>query len=268
MRGLGTITTLLKWISLLPFAFPFAWMFVTSFKQHADIIQFPPTLLFEPTLSNYRDVFVENPLFHYLVNSLVVGVGSTVLSLALGLPAAYTIARCRQKIFAIVILVARLVPGIACLVPWYMIFRAMGLLDTHLALILTHIIISLPVVVWLMIGFFEDLPVELEEAARVDGCSRFATFWRIAIPLVRPGIFAASILAFIYSWNNFLFSLILSGEDTATLPVAAFSFITYGMINWGGLTAAATVILLPVAFLTLLVQRHIVQGLTAGATKG
>ena len=259
---------LLPWAAIAPLLLPFAWMIVTSLKDHAENLNYPPTLIFRPTWQNYVDVFHENPLTRYLVNSLIVGTGSTALALALGTPAAYTIARWRQRRLAVLLLTARLMPGVACLVPWYMVFRSLGMLDTYGALILTHLIVSLPIVVWLLIGFFEDVPTELEDAGRIDGCSNWQAFRSIALPLVRPGLVAAAILAFIYSWNNFLFSLILAGERTAPLPVAVFSFITYGMINWGGLTAAATVILVPVLILTLAIQRHIVRGLTAGATKG
>ena len=259
---------LLPWAAIAPLLLPFAWMILTSLKTHAENLNYPPTLIFQPTLQNYVEVFRENPLTQYLINSVIVGIGSTVLALALGTPAAYTIARWRQRRLALLLLTARLMPGVACLVPWYMVFRSLGMLDTYGALILTHLIVSLPIVVWLLIGFFEDVPTELEDAGRIDGCSNWQAFRSIALPLVRPGLVAAAILAFIYSWNNFLFSLILAGERTSPLPVAVFSFITYGMINWGGLTAAATVILVPVIILTLVIQRHIVRGLTAGATKG
>jgi multiple sugar transport system permease protein len=258
----------LPWAAIAPFLLPFAWMIVTSLKDQAENLNYPPTLIFRPTWQNYVDVFRENPLTQYFVNSLIIGAGSTALALGLGTPAAYTIARWRQRRLAVLLLTARLMPGVACLVPWYMVFRSLGMLDTYGALILTHLIVSLPIVVWLLIGFFEDVPTELEDAGRIDGCSNWQAFSAIALPLVRPGLVAAAILAFIYSWNNFLFSLILAGERTAPLPVAVFSFITYGMINWGGLTAAATVILVPVLILTLVIQRHIVRGLTAGATKG
>ena len=145
---------------------------MTSLKSQAENLRYPPSWVFTPTLANYRSVFIENPLFSYLFNSTVIGVGSTVLALVLGCPAAYAIARRKWRGVGVVILAARLMPGVACLVPWYIIFRAMGLLDTYTPLILTHLIVSLPLVVWLMVSFFEDLPAELEDAARIDGCSR------------------------------------------------------------------------------------------------
>ena len=268
----GAIATavgkLLPWIVILVLMFPLVWTIMTSLKSQAENLRYPPSWVFTPTFTNYRDVFIENPLFSFLLNSVIIGVGSTALALLLGCPAAYAIARRKWRGIGVVILAARLVPGVACLVPWYIIFRQAGLLDTYTPLILTHLIVSLPIVVWLMVSFFEDLPSELEDAARIDGCSYLGVFIRISLPLTVPGLVAATILAFIYSWNNFLFSLILSGRDTAPLPVAVFNFMSYGMVNWGGLAAAATIILAPVALMTLIIQKHIVRGLTAGATKG
>ena len=201
-------------------------------------------------------------------NSLVIATLSTGLGLVLGLPAAYSIARFKQNGLALAILIARLTPYITYLVPWYLAFRALGLIDTYLALTLTHLIVGMPLIIWIMISFFEDVPRELEEAAYVDGASRLGTFWRIILPLSTPGIVAASILAFIFSWNQFLFSLALSGPRTKPVPVAVFNFISYGQIDFGGLGAAAVLITLPVILLTLVIQRYIVTGLTMGAVKG
>jgi multiple sugar transport system permease protein len=258
----------LPWAFLAPLMFPFLWMALTSLKTHADNITYPPLFIFRVTFHNYVEVFRQNPFGAYLLNSFVIALGSTLLAVVLGAPAAYSIARRRLRGLALGILIARMVPGIAYLVPWYVVFRYLGLLDTYVALVLTHLIVSLPIVVWLMIGFYEDLPTDLEQAAQIDGCSRFQAFMRIALPLTRPGLVAAVIVSFIYSWNNFLFSLILAGDKTKTLPVAAFNFMTYGMIHWGGLAAAATVITAPVVLLTFVIQRHIVRGLVAGATIG
>lgn len=149
-----------------------------------------------------------------------------------------------------------------------MLFKNIGLLNTYIAIILTHVIITLPVVIWLMIGFFEDLPKELEEAGQIDGCSVFGGFRRIALPLVKPGTVATAILCLIFSWNNFIFSVILAGRDTKPLPVAVYSFLSYEEINWGPLAAAACLITFPVLVLTLFLQKHIVTGMTTGAVKG
>ncbi len=199
---------------------------------------------------------------------MVVASLSTLLGLVIGLPAAYSIARFKQNGLAFAILIARLTPYITYLVPWYLAFRALGLIDTYVALTLTHLIVGMPLITWIMISFFEDVPVELEEAAFVDGSSRIGAFWRIILPLSAPGIVAAGILAFIFSWNQFLFSLVLSGPNTRPVPVAVFNFISYGQIDFGGLGAAAVLITLPVILLTLMIQRYIVTGLTMGAVKG
>ncbi len=250
-------------VLLVPFLFPLAWMLLSSLKTQVENTAYPPVWVFTPTLGNYREVFQKNPFFTFAWNSLVVAAGSTGLALFLGLPGAYAIARFKRTGIALAILTARMAPGIGYLIPWFILFTKAKLIDTYTALILTHLIVALPLVLWVMIGFFEDVPGELIEAARIDGCSHGAAFLRVALPLAKPGI-----VAFIFSWNNFLFSLIIAGFKTRTLPIAVYSFLSYEEINWGGLTAAATVITLPVLGLALLVQKHIVRGLTLGAMKG
>jgi multiple sugar transport system permease protein len=261
-------TYVLLILLLIPFLFPLAWMLLSSLKTQVQNTAYPPVLVFTPTLGNYREVFQKNPFFTFTVNSLVVALGSTGLALLFGLPGAYAIARFKRTGIALGILTARMAPGIAFLIPWFILFTKAKMIDTYTALILTHLIVALPLVLWVMIGFFEDVPGDLIEAARIDGCTHGAAFLRIAIPLAKPGIVATGILAFIFSWNNFLFSLIIAGFKTRTLPIAVYSFLSYEEINWGGLTAAATVITLPVLLLALFVQKHIVRGLTAGAVKG
>jgi multiple sugar transport system permease protein len=254
---------------MLPMAFVFYWMITLSLKPQVEATAYPPSFFhFSVTLQGYVGVFKSQPFLLYTWNSFVVAMGCTLLGLAAGLPAAYSIARWRQRGLALSILVARIVPGISYLIPWYILFRKVGMVDTYQALILTHLVVGLPIIIWVMIGFFEDIPPELEDAALIDGCSYYGAFWRVALPLVKPGIMATSILSFIFSWNNFLFSVILAGRNTRTLPIAVFNMIGYEEINWGPLAAAATLITLPVILLTLLVQRHIVTGLTFGAVKG
>ncbi len=255
-------------VAMLPTIFVFFWMVTLSLKTQVEAAGYPPHFFqFAVTVKNYGEVFAKNPFFQYIWNSLVVAAGSTVLGLAVGLPAAYSVARWRQNALALTVLTARIVPGISYLIPWYILFRNLHMVDTYQALILTHLVVGLPLIIWIMIGFFEDMPKDLEDAALMDGCSYYSAFWRIALPLVKPGIVAASILSFIFSWNNFLFSVILAGRHTRTLPVAVFSMINYEEIAWGPLAAAAVMITLPVILLTLIVQRHIVSGLTLGAVK-
>jgi multiple sugar transport system permease protein len=253
---------------LAAYLFPFYWMVLSSLKTQLQNIAYPPLFLFTPTLENYQSVFVNNPFFLFLWNSLVIGVGSTLLGLLLGLPAAYGIARFKRQGVALGFLVARIAPGISYLVPWFIIFSDLNMVGSYTALILSHLTVGLPLTVWIMIGFFEDVPQELEDAAFIDGASRFDVFLKVALPIVKPGIATAGILSFIQSWNTFMYSVVLSDSETRTLPVAVFGFLSYGGFDWGSLTAAATIITLPVLVLTLLIQRHIVAGLSMGSVKG
>jgi len=254
---------------MLPTVFVFYWMVTLSLKPQIEAAAYPPIIFnFSITFKGYLEVFAKHPFLLYTWNSLVVAAGTTLLGLIVGLPAAYSIAQWRQHKFALTILVARIIPGISYLIPWYILFRNLKMVDTYPALILTHLVVGLPITIWVMIGFFEDVPSELREAALIDGCTDYGAFWRVAVPLVKPGIVATAILAFIFSWNNFLFSVILAGRNTRTLPIAVFNMIGYEEINWAPLAAAATLITLPVIILTLIIQRHIVTGLTFGAVKG
>jgi multiple sugar transport system permease protein len=251
----------------VPQVFVFAWMVMTGLKTGVQNIAYPPEFIFTPTLENYQAVFQQHNFLRYLVNSLVIAGLATGISLLLGLPAAYSIAKYRQGKIGVMILLARMTPFVSYLLPWYIIFRYLKLIDTYIALTLTHLIITLPMVTWLMVAFFESVPADLEDAAMIDGCSRLQSFVIIVLPLVRNGIATSAIMAFIFSWNQFLFSLILSGPKTKTVPVAVYNFISYGKIDWAGIGAAATLIVLPVSIFAFFVRRTIVQGLTMGALK-
>jgi multiple sugar transport system permease protein len=253
---------------LVFFLFTLFWMVLSSLKANVQVTAYPPVWVFRPTLRNYVDVFTQNPFFGYMLNSTIIALAAVGIGLVCGLPAAYTLARYRQTGLGFLILTVRILPGIAFLVPLFVLYRQLGLINTHAGIILTHIIVVLPLIIWIMAGFFEDVPRELEDAAMIDGCSRVGTFLRIVLPLGRPGIVAATILSFIASWNNFIFVLILGGKDTITLPMAVYSFVSFEDVNWGGLTAAATVITLPILILALAVQRYLTRGLTMGAIRG
>ncbi|GIP36645.1 carbohydrate ABC transporter permease [Paenibacillus sp. J2TS4] len=265
-------TSILFYVSLLLIllvvCFPFLWMILASFKTQVDIMATERFLSFTPIMDNYKTVFSEYEFVKPILNSFIVGLSSTLLSLLLGLPAAYSISRYRQNMLGLVILMVRFIPGITFLIPWYVIFSKMGLVDTHFALSLSHLLINLPFIIWLMIPYFDSLPRELEEAAIVDGSSILGLFLRIILPLSVPGIITASLLSFIFSWNNLVFSMALAGGNTQTLPLAVFNFISYAAIDWGALMAAAVLITVPILVISLLSQRFIIQGLTAGAVKG
>ena len=250
------------------FLAPFLWMVLNSFKTPIEVISLPPALVFKPTMANYDNVFGSQNFGKYLLNSIIVGVGSVGIGLVIGLPAAFSIAKWDQRGLATAILLARIVPGITFLVPLFILFRQVHLVDTYASLILTHALVGLPFVVTVMVPFFKGIPTELEEAARVDGATLLQTLRKVILPISGPGIVTASILTFVFSWNNFMFSVVLATNQTKTLPVAIFNFISYAQIDWGGLMAAAVVITLPVLVLALATQRYIVRGLTAGAVKG
>ena len=248
--------------------FPFLWMLASSFKTQVDIVAWPPKWLFTPTLQNYQKVFGEQDFLKYFLNSTLVALMAVGCSLLIGLPAAYSISRFTQRRLAMFILLARLMPGISFLMPWYIVFSRLGLMDSYTALVLSHMLIALPIVVWIMSTYFNTIPVDLEESAMVDGATRQYAFVKVILPLSGPGVITATTLAFIFSWNNFLFSQVLSMEKTKTLPIAVYNFLSYAEIDWGGVMAAAVAIMAPALVLTMVFQKYVVKGLTMGAVKG
>lgn len=255
-------------VMLLPVVLFFYWMVLISLRLDTVNNAYPPYFLpGNLTLDNYMNVFEQNHILHDGWDSLVVAAGSTAIGLLLGVPAAYSIARWRQRRLSLGILIARIIPAISYLVPWYIIFSRFRLVDTYTALIVTNVIVGLPLVTWILIGFFEDLPPELEESARIDGCSLYGAFIRIAVPLARPGIIAATIISFIFSWNNFIFAVVLAGSKTRTLPLAAFKLLNFASFSFGLLTATCVLITAPIILLALVVQRYLVAGLTIGGVK-
>lgn len=256
-------------VLISPAAFVFLWMLSLSLKNEADNMAFPPVFIPDPpTFANFIKVFAENDFLSYTVNSLIVSVSATALALAIGVPAGYGIAKARAMRAAMLILIARLTPGLSYVIPLFLLFQWVGLVGTLTPIVITHLVITVPIVVWIMIGFFETLPGELEEAALVDGATIWQAFFHVALPLARPGITVATILSFIFSWNNFLFGVVLANRETRTLPVAVYNMLTFEQVSWGPLAAAALVVTAPVLLLTLLMQKEIVAGLTAGGVKG
>ena len=228
---------------------PIAWMVLSSFKPSSEVTAYPPTLVFAPTLDNYRQLFGTTPFAHYTLNSLVVTFGSTAIGLLLGVPSAFAVSWTRITWPATVTLLARMAPGTLFLLPWYVMFRELGLIGSYWALILTHAVITMPIVIWVLLPFFDNIPRSVLESAQV-------------------GLVVSAILAFVFSWNYFLFALVLSNGDTKTLIAASFNFIGEGATYWGALMAAATLIALPPLVLAFIVQRRLVAGLALGAVKG
>jgi multiple sugar transport system permease protein len=247
----------------------FIWMLSLSLKFEIDNAASPPVLIpSEIAWQNYVDVFNSNRFLLYFRNSLVVTGSATLLALVVGVPAGWAIARLGATRVAIVILIARMTPGLSFLIPLFLLFQWLGLLGTLVPQIIIHLVLTVPIVVWIMISYFETTPIELEEAAFVDGATRWQVFLHVALPIARPGITVAGILSVIFSWNNFVFGVVLAGRETRTLPVAVYNMLSYDQIAWGPLAAAAIVVTLPVLLLTIFAQRQIVAGLTAGAVKG
>ncbi|MGI4951028.1 MAG: carbohydrate ABC transporter permease [Janthinobacterium lividum] len=266
-RRLGLYASVFALVS--PAVLVFLWMLSLAFKNEVDNTAFPPVFIPNPpTLDNFVQVFERNDFLLYAWNSVVVSFGATGIALLIGVPAGYGIAKARATRAALLILVARITPGLAYLIPLFLLFQWLGLTGTLTALVIAHLVITVPIVAWVMIGFFEGLPAELEEAALVDGATIWQAFCHVALPLARPGITVATILAFIFSWNNFIFGVVLAGRATRTLPVAVYSVLTFEQVSWGPLAAAALLVTAPVLLLTLLMQRQIVAGLTAGGVKG
>ena len=252
-----------------PAALVFLWMLSLSLKNEIDNIAFPPVFIPDPpTLDNFRAVFERNDFLLQAWNSVVVSFGATGIALLVGIPAGYGIAKMRATKAAVLILIARITPGLSYLIPLFLLFQWVGLTGTIWPILITHLVLTVPIAVWVMIGFFEGLPGELEEAALVDGATIWQAFRHVALPLARPGITVATILAFIFSWNNFIFAMVLAGRETRTLPVAVNNMLTFEQISWGPLSAAALLVTAPVLILTLVTQKQIVAGLTQGGVKG
>lgn len=266
----------LLWIALavvlVIYGFPFIYLLLTSFKTPLDAIAVPPAVLpAQWTLENYVTALSKDGVVPALINSVTTAVLSTVFSLVLAVPAAYAITRYSTpsgRVFVVAALVTRMVPTIAVGAPLVETMRALGLSDTSLGLAIAHTTISLPLSIWLMSSFFESVPVELEEAAKVDGASRLGALWRVVLPVVSGGLAVTAIFAFLASWNEFLFALLLTSVRAQTTPIVIANFQTQFGLDWGGMTALAAIYSIPVILLTLALQRHIVAGLTLGAVKG
>lgn len=255
---------------LAVFLFPVFYLLLISIKTQVDAFKYPPVWIFRPTFSNYLEVFELYPFGRFLLNSLLVASASTLVAVVLGAMAAYALARFtfrRSKDLAFWILSVRMTPPVAAIIPIFIIMRTLGLLDTWAGLVLAYTTMNLPFATWLLRGFFQDIPRELDESALVDGCSWFTAFLRVALPLAAPGIVVTAIFVFIFSWNEFLLALILTATKSQTLPVAVTGFIRETGIMWGHMAAAGVVIMAPMALFSLAAQRYMVRGLTMGAIK-
>ncbi|WP_214628000.1 carbohydrate ABC transporter permease [Paenibacillus agaridevorans] len=258
-------------IAMLLFLFPILWMFLTSLKNQTDAFTTIPKWTFPATVDNYKAVLLERDFLLYLWNSLIVAGISTVFAVILGSGIAYPFARYKLKGAKDVltwILTLRIIPPIVTILPIYLLFSKIGLLDSYTGLILMYTFMNIPLATWLLYGFFKDVPGEIEESALVDGCNRFTAFFRVIFPIIGPGLISAGLLSFIFAWNEFLFANILSGPSVRTAPVGLNEYATPVSVLWGQIAAAGTLIIVPIAIITLILQRKMVSGLTMGAVKG
>ena len=261
------------WLTLCAAGFmaPIAWMLLQSLKTRLDVIAFPPRFLFAPTLANYASVLGSQGFHHALFGSLLIGTCSVAISMLTGVPFAYAITRLRfrgRQELGHFILSTKMLPAIVVAVPFVQVFKTIGLLDTYIAVILAHVLLSLAVVVWVMRGFFQALPRELEEAATLDGASPLRGFVSVVLPLTAPGLVTVAALGFIFSWNDLFFALTLTSLHVQTLPVfLGTQYVGFLAVDWGRLSAAGLLSTLPIVLLTLLLQRFLIRGLSMGAVQ-
>jgi multiple sugar transport system permease protein len=271
-------------VLVLIFAFfllPFYWIVAMSLMTNKEILTFPPHVIFTPTLDNYRALItghlstsVGTLTINYMLNfrnSLVISSGAVLLSLLVGVPCAYALARYRFRgadSIAFTILSFRFAPPLLVIIPLALIYQSIGLYNTFQGLIWVYQLITLPLIVWIVRGYFEDVSSEVEFACRLDGYSWWRTFIKISLPLARPGIAAAALLAFIYAWNNFIFALVLGSSGVQPVTVAALSFMTASGLQYGQMAAAMIISVLPILALAIYAQRFLVRGLSMGSIKG
>jgi len=250
--------------------FPFYWMVTTSLKTQILALESPPVWVFEPTYSNYAKVLFDDAVLGTLVNSLIVSVSTTVLAIALGLPAAYALARFEfrgKKDLWFWFITNRMISPIVLALPFFLIVRNLGLFDKHITLILIYLTFNLPIVIWICTDQFRSIPKDLDEAASLEGASQWRIFSAICVPLAMPGIAVSAIFSFIFSWNELMFALVLTRNTAKTAPAMAVSFMEGYSLPYGKIMATSTLIVVPVLIFALLASRQLVRGLTMGAVK-
>lgn len=249
--------------------FPILWMVIISFKSDADM--FNTTFIFTPTLENYTQVLLNTDYFKCFLDNIIVSGGAVLISVLVGVPGAYVLARFDFKgkeDLAFTILSFKFAPAILVILPLFAVYQKMGLYDTYFGLIWVYQLISLPLLIWVLRGYFEDISIEIEQAAYLDGYSGLQVFWKILLPLIKPGLVASGLLAFIFAWNSFTFSLLLSGFNIQTVTVASLRYLASDTVHYGQMAVASVVAALPEIILALLIQKHLVRGLSFGAVKG
>jgi len=259
-------------LMILTWAFPVLWVILTSFKARTDIFTLPPKIFFNPTVEHYIEAFIRSGDIAFgTLNSILIATVTTFLTLLVAVPAGYAFSRVTFKFrspLSFFALISQMAPPIGLIIPYFFILSRTRMLDSYTGLIAIHMTLTVPFSIWLMITYFQDLPVSLEESAAIDGASPFATFIRVVLPTAWGGVGVTAIFAFIESWNEFLYAVVLTGSRTKTVPVAIFSFLTTEESLWGPFTATGVTIMAPVIFVALFAQRQMIKGMTLGATKG
>jgi multiple sugar transport system permease protein len=259
-------------VALVFFLGPFFWIVTTSLKGNEDFFTFPPVWIpSEPSLSHYVALFTRSSGLRYFLNSLTVSTLSMLAALAVSLPTAYSIARWRfgGGMLSTLLLVLRMLPAIALIIPVYLMYKVFGLTNSYLGLVIIYTVVYIPFAVWLLVGFLRDFPVEIEEAALIDGCSRLKALVRVVMPIIAPGLAVVALFAFIATWNEFLFAVVLTGIETKTMMVLVTSFTSGGTDMFYGEASASVVLgVLPAFAVAFMLQRYLVKGLALGGTKG
>jgi len=270
MRRIGLATV--AGFGVAVWVFPVLWGLLTSFKTERDVLAYPPVLFFTPTLANYREViFGTSSIVPNLVSSAIVASAATILTMLIAVPAAYALGRLRypaKRASGFYILVTQMLPPVGLIIPYYLVLQKLGALDTYGGLTVIYLTFALPFAIWLMVSYFEDVPLEMEEAALLDRAGRLRALWYVILPQVRGGIAVTTIFVFLNAWNEFLFAVVLGGNRVRPVTVAMFNFISVEQTQWARLAAGAMLAMAPVIVIGLFAQRHIVKGLTVGAVKG
>jgi multiple sugar transport system permease protein len=252
--------------------FPIVWSVLNSFKTEQDILAYPPKWFFSPSLAAYKAVlFGSSSILPNLWSSFVISFGTTLLTMSTAIPAAYALARLRlraKKFTGFYVLATQMLPPVGIIIPYFLILRNIGWIDTYEGIILVYLSFSLPFAIWLLVSYFEDVPFEMEEAAYLDGASRLQAMRRIVIPQVKGGVAVTIVFVFLNAWNEFLFAVVLSGNTVRPVTIAMFNFVSVEQTLWAQLAAVSVLAMVPVILLGIFAQKNIVKGLTVGAVKG
>ncbi|GGE29600.1 sugar ABC transporter permease [Pullulanibacillus camelliae] len=265
-----SLVTLITYVMAFIYFFPILWLFITSLKQEKDAAIIPPSFIFSPTFEHFHEIW-NNGVAYYMLNSAIVAIASTFIALLLGVPAAYALALYRIKRSNDILfwfISTKFMPVAGVIIPLYLLFKSLNLLDTLSVLILVYAAMNMPLVLWMMRSFFKDIPYELIEASQVDGATGLNTFFKITLPLVKSGLISTILLSMVFAWNEFFFALSLTYTSAKTMPVYMTAFMTQEGLFWAKMSAASVFAIVPVLILGWFSQKQLVRGLTMGAVKG